>query len=115
MLDYIDYGPVPYGEECEQLGDRYDAQKARAECAAYVSQLYRLFGERKPDGVTLVIKSNPHDFGTYLSVCARVNDDNEQATEFAYDIEDELPEFWDTEAIEELNKKGYDVVSNSSR
>jgi len=60
-----------------------------------------MFGD-PPDGVSLVIRSNPHDFGTYLTVEAVFDPANEQARAYAYRCEGNSPELWDAEAREEL-------------
>ena len=67
MYDQLSIGPVPAEESCEQLGDSYRPQRARAEWRTFVEQLTRHFGE-PPFGARFRITSNPHDFGTYLDV-----------------------------------------------
>jgi hypothetical protein len=68
------------------------------------------FPEALAAGVGFRIKSNPYDAGTYLSVEACFNDDDESQTEWAYTIEGELPSLWDDEARAELTAKGYECV-----
>lgn len=67
MRDCMDLGSAPAMEDCAQVGreDYYD--RARKECRAYIGLLRRTFGD-EPDDASLSVKSNPHDFGTYLSV-----------------------------------------------
>jgi hypothetical protein len=52
--------------------------------------------------------------GSYLSVQAVFDDEDEEQTEWAYTIENELPESWDEEARAELAAKGYDTVPRES-
>jgi hypothetical protein len=101
MRDSLHIGSAPYGEDCAQVGaDDYRA-RARAECRAFLAQLVRIFGQ-PPEGCELIIKSNPHDFGSYLSVDAVFDGDSDDAVSFAYRCESEGPESWDDEARKEL-------------
>ena len=100
MKETLELTCTPTGEECENLGPNYNPQKARAECRAFKNQLER---ESPPPGEAyLKIKSNPHDFGSYLEVAAVFNPENEQEADWAYGLESELPEFWDEIARQEL-------------
>ena len=99
--EWIDISCTPSGEDCEQLGPNYDPVKAKAECKAFMGQLRRMFGE-EPAGARLKIKANPHDFGTYQQVVCEYNDKNEEACEYAYKCEREMPEYWDEQAKIEL-------------
>jgi hypothetical protein len=101
MFDHLDLGPTPAGESCEQLGPNYDSKRARAECRAFAAQLERVNGT-PPDGCGFRVKSNPHDFGTYLSVVVAFDDENDAAVEYAYKAENTTPEEWDDEARKEL-------------
>jgi hypothetical protein len=110
MRDYLDLSPVPVDEPCAQVGPDDYMPRMRAECRAFVSQLGRTFPEALAAGVGFRIKSNTYDAGTYLSVEACFNDDDESQTEWAYTIEGELPSLWDDEARAELTAKGYECV-----
>lgn len=98
--DYVDIGPTPASEDCEQLGPNYNPNKARAECKAFINQIRRERGE-EPFGARLTIKSNPHDFGTYLEVVCKFDENNEEAAEYAFSCEC-TAEYWDDEAKAEL-------------
>ena len=101
MQEIIEIGTTPYEEECAQVGqDGYRAQ-AQKECAAYRSQLRRVFGE-EPDGARLKIKGNSHDFGTYFEVACYFDPENEAAATYAYRCEAEAPAQWDDAARMEL-------------
>lgn len=100
--DTLDIGPTPPGEDCQQVGTRdYDPMKARKECHAYIGVLRRKYGE-EPEGARLIVKSNPHDFGSYLSVVCKYDPEDEAAANYALDCESGDPEFWDDEARKEL-------------
>lgn len=101
MRDYIFIGPTPSAEDCQQVGtDQYDPTMARAECRAYLHQLRRVYGP-EPEGAVLKIKSNPHEFGSYLEVVCEYDDRNETAVEYAFNCENGT-ENWDDEAKAEL-------------
>jgi len=110
MRDHLDIGGTPYGEDCAQVGREGYLKRNRAECRAYIHQLVRMFGD-PPDGCTLVIRSNPHDFGTYLSVEAVFDPADAQARAYAYRVEGNSPELWDAEAREELGLEVNDATS----
>lgn len=97
MREYLELGPVPYEEDCAQVGAGNYHEKARKECTAYKHQLERLF----PKG-TFTIKSNPHDFGSYYEVCIVYNDNDESSSDYAFNVESNLPSNWDEKAKKEL-------------
>ena len=48
-----------------------------------------------PDcSAALVIKSLPHDFGSYREVCVRYDDSDPVATDYAYGLENNTPAQW---------------------
>jgi hypothetical protein len=101
MRDSLNLSPTPVGEDCAQLGDANYSSRARQECRAFIQQLKREFGE-PPIGAAFKITQNPHDFGTYLDVDIQFNDEDDAASEYAYKVEANLPEFWDAAAKKEL-------------
>lgn len=93
-MDYLEIGPVPPEEDCEQVGtEKYDPIHARKECQAYIEALRKKLGN-EPNGARLRIRSNPHDFGTYSEVAAYYDENNEQATDYAFKCESEGPMTW---------------------
>ena len=101
MQDCLDLGSTPSQEDCAQVGREDYHLRARRECRAYINQLRRMFGE-EPDGARLSVKSNPHDFGSYLSVVCYFDGDNKAAADYAYHCEAKGPKEWDEEARREL-------------
>ncbi|HWY31347.1 MAG TPA: hypothetical protein VNX46_11350 [Candidatus Acidoferrum sp.] len=102
MIDLLNIGPVPWAEECAQVGAEDYQQRARRECAAFIHQIRRVVGS-EPAGASLVIKSFPHDFGSYLEVCCRYSDNNETAQDYAFNCEGHQGlERWDDQARREL-------------
>lgn len=100
-MDYLELGPVPSNEHCEQVGPNYNESRARLECRVFIKQLRRMFGE-EPIGARLRVKSNPHDFGSYLEVAVYYDPNVEESVEYAFKLEEEYPENWDEEAMNEL-------------
>jgi len=101
MTEWLDIGASPPGESCAQVGSDDYYPRARRECRAYIAQLRRVLGP-EPTGAYLTIKSNPHDFGTYLSVVCKFDPDNKVAVEYAYRCERDGPDEWDEQAQAEL-------------
>lgn len=105
MKDELFLSPTPVGEDCAQLGSQDYHSKAKKECSSFINQLKREFGE-PPAFSRIRIKQCPHDFGTYLDVVVEFDDENDEATQYAYKLEANLPENWDKESLKELNSGG---------
>lgn len=100
-MNYIEFDTVPLEEECVQLkktGTDYD--RMIAEANAFKGQLKRMFPP--PPGCKIRVAAVPHDFGSYYEVRAYYNQNDEEATNWAYNIEANLPNHWDEEARKEL-------------
>ena len=94
MRDYMDLGSTPTDEDCAQVGSPDYHTKSREECNRYIEVIRRVLGP-EPEGARLAVKSNPHDFGSYLSVVCHYDDANEAATNYAYRCESDTPRTWD--------------------
>lgn len=68
-MEECEIGPVPWGENCAQVGTDGFQQKARKECRAFMNQIERHYPI--PEGGRLRIKSFSHDFGVYYEVVAK--------------------------------------------
>lgn len=101
MQDFIELSATPVGEKCEQVGPNCDYVRMKMECRAFIGQLRRQFGD-EPLGAKLAMKSFPHDFGSYYEVVCHFNDDFDVAIDYAYNLENNLPEHWDETAKAEL-------------
>jgi hypothetical protein len=99
---------TPHDEPCAQVGSFNYSSSSRAEARALINQLIRENGN-PPEGVGFKIKSNPHDFGSYLDVVIRFDEDNEEQSDYAYQIEGAIPDKWDSEAKRELAEAGYNL------
>lgn len=101
-MDWMYLGPTPADEDCAQVGTNNFRQRAKKEMTAYCNQLYRQFPDATEIGVRFKIHWEMHDFGEYGEVVALYSDDNDKAYEYAINVEHNLPESWDDEALKEL-------------
>jgi len=67
IRDSLYIGESPWDETCAQVGSDMYPVNARKECQRFINQIRNHYGS-EPVGARLYIKSNPHDFGSYLSV-----------------------------------------------
>lgn len=93
MKDYMTLGPTPSAEECIGVGDPLYHTAGREEVKRFRQMLEAMYPE-PPYGAYFAVKSFPHDFGTYRDVCVIFDDDDEEATAFAYHLEANTPETW---------------------
>jgi len=94
MRDYIDIGSAPYNEDCVQVSQDVDYLPAmRDECERFILRIREVLGD-EPPGARLAVKSNPHDFGTYLSVVCHYSTLDEEAEEYADRCESHTPARW---------------------
>lgn len=100
--DYLSLGPTPAAESCAQVGAEDYHKQSKAEIAAYIGQLNRVFGDKMPPGCRFSGKAFPHDFGTYHEVVVWFDPDSEDESNFAYSCENNMPQEWDAEARKEL-------------
>ena len=104
-VDYIYLGPTPCDEDCAQVGQTNYRELANKEMHAYIDQLYRTFPDVDEFNVRFKIKWHHHDFGTYGEVVAMYDAADEKSAQKAIDIEWNLPDKWDEEAIQTLGEK----------
>jgi hypothetical protein len=93
MRQYLEIGPVPCEEECAQVGQDDYHERARPECIRFIKAIRATVGA-EPEGASLVVKSNPHDFGSYLEVAVRYDEDVPGALDYALKVEAEAPANW---------------------
>jgi hypothetical protein len=111
MRDYLTLGPTPAEEKCIGLGPNYDHAKALKESRVYKRQLERAFPDA-PEGCYFTVKSFPHEYGNYLEVVVSFDNDDEEQTDFAYDVERSLPGKWDDIAKIHLLPKFQEVMAD---
>jgi hypothetical protein len=100
---------TPLDEPCAQVGSENYIRNSRKEAQAFINQIMRKHGN-PPKGVMLTTKSNPHDFGSYLDVVIRFDEDDEVASGYAYGVENDPSNEWDDEALKELKESGYTLA-----
>jgi hypothetical protein len=101
MQDHLDIGSTPPDEDCAQVGSDDYHRLARRECHAYIVLLRRTLGD-EPPGARLAVRSNPHDFGSYLSVVCYFDESQPASVDYAYRCESDGPQAWDDQARVEL-------------
>jgi hypothetical protein len=97
MIDYIYLGSSPANEPCAQTTDPDYGVKALDECRRYRALLestYSAAHDGQPCPVRLVVKGEPHDFGTYYEVVAKFSDGDRAALEAALWLEENSPVNW---------------------
>lgn len=62
--------------------------------------------------VYFTIKKFEHDFGWYREVIIKYDDNNDGAADFAYNVEENLPEHWDDESKLALNTQSESLTTN---
>ena len=94
MRDYVNIGSTPPAEDCSQVGSDNYYEEAKEECKRYIELLRKKMGV-EPFGARLVIKSFPHDFGSYYEVVCYYEDSQPESVDYAFKCENETPETWD--------------------
>jgi hypothetical protein len=96
MHNYIELGSAPVEENCVCVSDKKDyIIPMREECNRYKELLQRKFPDR-PNGVIFAVKKFYHDFGSYLEVVVKYDDENEEQVNYAYMVESNLPGTWNS-------------------
>ncbi len=92
----LELGSAPCEEPCVQVA-RDEAARylplMREECRRFRSLLLDQFGQ-PPPGATLTIKRFEHDFGPRLKVCVVFDETVKDAVQYAYELEEEIPDTW---------------------
>jgi len=91
--DELSVGPSPCGEDCVQVGAENYCELSRKECRRYIELLTKIFAPI-PANASFFVKTNPHDFGTYHEVDVRHDLNDLVATQWAYHVDNNLPEHW---------------------
>lgn len=91
---FIELGPTPCDEICEQVGPNYSADRAHYAMVRYINQLEKMFPQWETVGCKFRTKSFPHDFGTYSEVIVIYDPDNADQVAFAFMVEANLPSEW---------------------
>lgn len=100
--EIMNIGPVPAEENAAQVGRPDYEEQSRRECRVFKQMLERLYPIPPDCLATLVVKSFPHEFGSYREVCVRYDADDAAATDYAFALEGDTPANWDAIARFEL-------------
>ena len=98
----MEIGSTPHGENCAQVGSDNYMNLATIEMDTYIRLMERLFPEASSRNINFKKKWFDHDFGSYGEVCMFWDSENEEANNYVYEIDKNLPENWDKVATEEL-------------
>lgn len=91
----LDLGGAPWNEDCAQIGHtpNFDLVNT-AQATLYRAALIAVAGP-VPAGISLRIKANAHDFGTYRTVEASIDDEQDDGSHTGYlDILETGIAFW---------------------
>lgn len=103
MHDYVTLDQSPTEENCAQVrSPNYDKQ-AKKECQVFARVLIEQFGD-PPGTARLEVKRFSHSFGPYYLLACFFDTEDKEGSEYAQNLEDNLPEFWPDWAKEELEK-----------
>jgi hypothetical protein len=108
--EFFNLAPTPNDEECTPVGQ--DEQSQIKECTALINQLIRKAG--KPDeGAEFFIVENHHEIGTYYEAgifyipSPEMSEEESESEIYAMVIEQNIPDKWDAEALQELRNAGH--------
>jgi hypothetical protein len=111
MRNQLSLSTTPTNESCVQVGSEFYWTNSKIECKAFIEQLIRIFGN-PPGNAQFKITENPHDFGTYHDVVIEWDESNKQEDKYAYKVEANLPEDWDTIALKTIHGSEHITISN---
>lgn len=94
--DYLYIGTVPSDEDCLQVG-RATYEQMRAEAMYYAKALANKFPS---DKITIRVKREEHDFGSYPAVIVEYNTDDPESVEQAFHIDANEPATWEELRVE---------------
>ena len=92
-MNYVEIGPSPVEEDCVQMGVG-TAQEMIDECNRFKELLERLFPV--PEGINAYyhVKRFPYDLNSYYEVVVVYDDEDDESTDFAYNVCDNQPLRW---------------------
>lgn len=99
MFDFLYLGSVPSDEECIQVeSDANYIQPMLNECNRYKELLEKLFPipNHLKGHLEFKIKRESYEAGPYYEVIIRYDEDLEEAVNFAFYVENNLPSNWNT-------------------
>lgn len=100
MRDFVTIGSVPSCEPCACVGEEDYGKRALKECVRFIRLLRKQISE-EPPGARLAPRWFDHDFGQYVEVVCHYEDQDTEATEYAFRCANDMPEYWEDESTEE--------------
>lgn len=90
MKDFYDFGTTPFDEDCVQVSSKVEYMtRMRDEASRMLAICKKLW-----PSLFWSIQSNPHDFGSYLTLRCYYDDENEEQTKAFYDADNNWPSTW---------------------
>lgn len=112
--DFFNLAGTPNDEPGTQAShDPAQHQNSIIECTALINQLIRKAGKPDAGAEFFIIENTGHDFGTYYEagifyVPTPEDQEEENGSEiYAMVIEQNIPDNWDSEALQELRTAGH--------
>ena len=113
-IEFLNLASTPHDEICTPAGQ--DLESQILECTALINQFLRSAGKPDEGAQFFIIENTGHDFGTYYEAgifYQPQTPEQEEADEdsgseiYAMVIEQNIPDKWDAEALQELRKAGH--------
>ena len=98
MTDYLYLGPVPCEEDAIQVSPTCDTVAMKKQVRDYVTMLEERFPDA-PEEAYFSIKTEYHDYGTYYEAVVKYKDCDEDAVNYAFFVESNLPSRWDDKEV----------------
>lgn len=111
-VEFLNLASTPHDEICTPAGQ--DLESQILECTALINQLIRSAGQPDTGAEFFIIENTGHDFGIYYEagIFYQPTPDTDEAEEsqseiYAMVIEQNIPDTWDEEALQELRASGH--------
>jgi len=109
--DFFSLASTPHDEICTPAGQ--DENLQILECTALINQFIRAAGKPDPGAEFFIIENTGHEAGPYYEagiffIPTPEEQEEENGSEvYAMVIEQNIPDKWDAEALQELRKAGH--------
>jgi hypothetical protein len=108
IYDYLPISSTPKEEKCVQIGDQL-LEDNKLECAVYINQLIRQYGEPVGDAEYLIM-SNDREGLIYYEAIIRYHSNDDAAVKYALEAQDGC-KHWDDTSKQQLKAAGYSLLS----
>lgn len=100
VFDELEFGSKPYKEVPLDIRANDYLSKAKTEVKAFKDQLVRKFGSK--ENTKFVIRKYKRPGAVFFGVCLVYNVNDWDAMDFAFSVEDAIPDYWDDFALNRL-------------